>query len=641
MEQRILEPMQRAAAFVPSTLNAESRTVELTWTTGARGLRSSFFGGDWFEELDMSPAAVRLDRLNSGASLLNSHQGYELSNVLGVVERAWIDGNEGRALVRFSSRDDVEPIWRDVEAGIIRNVSVGYQVHRWSDPIRGADGEPPIYRALDWEPMELSLVAVPFDAGAQVRNQPTVEPPQMKDHVSAGGDPTATEQERQAPAPAAPAVDTATVATAGDGDVSTRQLKLERDILRMAMAAGCDDLQTDELLRCTDVTSAAVMATRMARKRIEAEAPVVAGGSPVAVTRDEGDTLMRGIEAALSQRMMPQDRPSDLARQYRGYTLLEMTRQYLESRGVNTLGMSKTELVQRGFHSTSDFPLLFSNLAGKSLDAAYQEEPHTWRPLARQRNLPDFKNASDLVVAGNLTPELLLEGGEYKSGTLVEGQHQWRLATYARSVRLTRQAIINDDLSAMERVPEMLGRGFRRLESDLVWALITGNAITSVDGLALFAAGHNNTGTGAIATAGWNAARKAMRKQRDLAGTTINLAPQYMLVPTDLEATAMQFLYPTGFMPTARTGDNGSVTAQTLGVQLIVEPRLDGSATQWYAAVAPGAIEGIVYGYLAGEEGPTITTTEERNPDGVELLARFDFGCAVKDFRFIYRSSGT
>lgn len=641
MEQRILEPMQRAAAFVPSTLNAESRTVELTWTTGARGLRSSLFGGDWFEELDMSSGAVRLDRLNSGASLLNNHQGRELSNVLGVVERAWIDGKEGRALVRFSEREDVEPIWRDVQAGIIRNVSVGYQVHRWSDPIRSADGEPPIYRALDWEPMELSLVAVPFDAGAQVRNQPTVEPPQMKDHVSAGGDPAANEQERQAPAPAAPAADTAPATTAGEGDVSTRQLKLERDILRMAMAAGCDEQQTEELLRCTDVTSAAVMATRMARERIEAKAPVVAGGSPIAVTRDEGDTLLRGIEAALSQRIMPQAKPSDLARQYRGYTLLEMTRQYLESRGVNTLGMNKTELVQRGFHSTSDFPLLFSNLAGKSLDAAYQEEPHTWRPLARQRNLPDFKNASDLVVAGDLTPELLLEGGEYKAGTLVEGQHQWRLATYARSVRLTRQAIINDDLSAMERVPEILGRGFRRLESNLVWALITGNAVTSVDGQVLFHASHNNTGSGAIATAGWNAAKKAMRKQRDLAGTTVNLSPQYMIVPTDLEATALQFLYPTGFMPTARTGDNGAVTAQTAGVQLIVEPRLDGSATQWYAAVAPSAVEGIVFGYLAGEEGPTITTTEERNPDGVELLARFDFGCAVKDFRFIYRSSGT
>lgn len=644
MEQRITDPMQRAAAFVPSTLNTDNRTVELTWTTGARGLRSSLFGGDWFEELAMSADSVRLDRLNSGANLLNSHQGYQLSNVLGVVERAWIDGTEGRAMVRFSEREDVEPIWRDVKAGIIRNVSVGYQVHRWSDPIRGAAGEPPTYRALDWEPMELSLVAVPFDAGAQVRNQPTSEPPQMKDLVSAGGEPAATEQERQAPASAAPAADTASVtpaAPAADGDTSTttRQLKLERDILRMAMAAGCTEAQTNELLRCTDVTTAAVMATRMAREAIEAKAPVVAGGSPIAVTRDAGDTLLRGIAEGLEARIRP-GVATELGRQYRHYSLLEMAREYLESRGVNTRGMSRTDLVSRGFHSTSDFPLLFSNLAGKTLDAAYQEEPHTWRPLARQRNLPDFKNANDLIVAGALTPELLLEGGEYKAGTLVEGQHTWNLRTYARKITVTRQAIINDDLSAMERVPEMLGRGFRRLESNIIWALITGNAVTSVDNVALFNAAHNNVAgsTLTINTAGFNTARKAMRKQTDLAGNTVNLAPSYMMVPTDLEATALQFLFPTGFAPANRTGEQGPVTAQTAGVTLIVEPRLDGEADVWYLATSPGAVEGIVYGYLAGEEGPTVTTNEKRDPDGVELLARFDFGAAVKDYRGFYRS---
>jgi hypothetical protein len=208
-------------------------------------------------------------------------------------------------------------------------------------------------------------------------------------------------------------------------------------------------------------------------------------------------------------------------------------------------------------------------------------------------------------------------------------------------VTVTRQAIINDDLSALERVPEMLGRGFRRLESNLIWGLITGNAITSVDGVALFNAAHNNMGgsTGlSIDTAGFNTARQAMRKQKDIAGNTINLAPSYMMVPTDLEATALQFLFPTGFAPANRTGEQGPVTAQTAGVQLIVEPRLDGAPTVFYLATSPGAVEGIVYGYLAGEEGPTVTTTEKRDPDGVELLARFDFGAAVKDFRGFYRS---
>lgn len=635
----------RRAAFQPATLNPDARTIELTWTTGARGRRASWFDGEWYEELDMSPDAVRLDRLNGGAALLNSHQSADLSNILGVVERAWIENGEGRARVRFSERAEVEPIFRDVASGIIRNVSVGYQVHRWSDPIRGADGQPPTYRALDWEPMELSLVGVPFDAKAQTRNQSTAPDTSMPDNLKsqAGGDPAEQQPATQAraadPSPEpVPAADTELQRTAAE-------LRRERDLLRLGQDAGLTAEQTDELIRSgKTVAECSREAVRLMRQRIEGDT-VIAHPARVEVTRDSGDTLLRGIAAGLEARVRPGVRlegdAAELGREYRSYTLLELTRQYLESRGVNTKGMSKTELVSRGFHSTSDFPLLFSNLAGKTLDAAYQEEPHTWRPIARQRNLPDFKNANDLIVAGALTPEPLLEGGEYKAGTLQEAQHTWKLATYARKVTVTRQAIINDDLGALERVPEMLGRGFRRLESNIIWALITGNAVTSVDNVALFNAAHSNVAgsTLTINTTGFNTARKAMRKQTDIAGNTINLQPSFMMVPTDLEATALQFLFPTGFAPTARTGDAGPVVnAQVAGMQLIVEPRLDGEADVFYLAASPGSVEGIVYGYLAGEEGPTVTTTEKRDPDGVELLARFDFGAAAKDYRGFYRS---
>jgi hypothetical protein len=634
----------RRAAFVPSSLNADARTIELTWSTGSRGRRASWFDGDWYEELDMSPQAVRLDRLNSGAALLNNHQSADLSNILGVVERAWIENGEGRARVRFSERAEVDPIFRDVAAGIIRNVSVGYQVHQWSEPERANKDEPPTYRALDWEPMELSLVGVPFDAKAQTRSIPA-DPSMSEQNKAAGGDPAPvinvqrTIDPNPQPEPV-PAVDNSELQrTAAD-------LRRERDILRMGQSAGLSAEQTDELIRSSkSVQECSIEAVRLLRLRLEGgdvrtgEVPAIGHPARVEVTRDSGDTLLRGIEEGLSARVQVGKPMTDLGREFRSYTLLEMTRQYLESRGVNTRGMSKTELVQRGFHSTSDFPLLFSNLAGKTLDAAYQEEPHTWRPIARQRNLPDFKDANDLIVAGALTPEPLLEGGEYKAGTLQEAQHTWKLATYARKVTVTRQAIINDDLSALERVPEMLGRGFRRLESNLIWELITGDAITSVDGLALFKAAHANSSAQTLTTAGFNAARKAMRKQTDIAGNTINLTPSYMMVPTDLEATALQFLFPTGFAPADRTGADGPVTAQTAGVQLIVEPRLDGSATTWYLAASPGAVEGIVYGYLAGEEGPTVTTTEKRDPDGVELLARFDFGAAVKDYRGFFRAA--
>ena len=521
--------------------------------------------------------------------------------------------------------------------------SVDARIYGW----QRASASQPLDRATDWEPIAVSLVIAGQDPASVMRSveateQPSTEPPMTTATELAGGDPAATATpEAAAVTEQTPSPVVAQAPEPGHDDVAR-----ELHIRRAASAAELCEATVQDLIRTTagkDLPGVMVEVVRAARVAVEAKSPVNAGHpARVEVTRDAGDTLLRGITAGLQARIRPgllKGEAAELGREYRSYTLLELTREYLESRGTNTRGMSKTELVARGFHSTSDFPLLFSNLASKTLDAAYQEEPHTWAPLARQRNLPDFKSASDLVVAGDLTPELLGEGGEYKSGTLKEAQHTWKLATYARKIKVTRQAIINDDLSALETVPDMLGRGFRRLESNIVWALITGNAATSADGLSLFNAAHNNSSAQSITTAGFNAAKKAMRKQADIAGNTINLTPGYMMVPTDLEATALQFLDPNGFMATVRTGENGPVTVQSAGVSLIVEPRLDGSATTWYLAASTGSVEGIVYGYLAGEEGPTVTTNEKRDPDGVELLARFDFGAAVKDYRGFFRAA--
>ena len=631
--------LQRMALLAPNSWNEETRSATIVISTDADvgdGFRLTHSADSirW----PMRPLPMDYDHKRSSETIWGAVTDLRLQrNDEGITELI------GDVVV------DGPPAAMDIALPRLRTgsarFSVDARIYRYQE-----DRANNVLVATDWEPNLVSLVSIGQDThavmrGDQLDNSNPVDHPMTED-LKAGGDPAPVDAQRSVDTiPTQPEPDTELQRTAAE-------LRRERDLLRLGQEAGLTSEQTDELIRSgKTVTECSREAVRLMRLRLEggdvraADGPAPLGHpARVEVTRDSGDTLMRGIAAGLEARVRPGRLAGDdaeLGREFRSYTLLELTRQYLESRGVNTRGMSKTELVSRGFHSTSDFPLLFSNLAGKTLDAAYQEEPHTWRPIARQRNLPDFKNANDLIVAGALTPEPLLEGGEYKAGTLQEAQHTWKLATYARKVTVTRQAIINDDLSALERVPEMLGRGFRRLESNIIWALITGNAVTSVDSVALFNAAHANVAgsTLSINTTGFNTARKAMRKQTDIAGNTINLTPQFMMVPTDLEATALQFLFPTGFAPTARTGDSGPVVnAQVAGMQLIVEPRLDGEADVFYLAASPGSVEGIVYGYLAGEEGPTVTTTEKRDPDGVELLARFDFGAAVKDFRGFYRS---
>ena len=165
-------PMQTRLAPI-GTVNKAARTADLVWTTGARVMRYDWMRDrTYLEELSLDPANVRMGRLQSGAPLLNAHNRWSLEDQIGVVDGAALGDGEGTATVRFSSRADVEPIFQDVQDKIIRNVSAGYITHRVEMlPPDDTSNGLPIYRAVDWEPMEISLVPIGADAGAGVRTE--------------------------------------------------------------------------------------------------------------------------------------------------------------------------------------------------------------------------------------------------------------------------------------------------------------------------------------------------------------------------------------------------------------------------------------------------------------------------------------
>lgn len=154
-------------------VNAESRTIELIWSTGADVMRYDWNTGKrYLERLSMDPKAIRLDRLNSGAPLLDSHSAYSIASQLGVVveNSARLEKGEGRAQVRFSKRADVEPFYQDVVDKIIRNVSAGYRAYTMQSLGFDAKSGMEIREVIDWEPFEISMVPMGADVGARVRS---------------------------------------------------------------------------------------------------------------------------------------------------------------------------------------------------------------------------------------------------------------------------------------------------------------------------------------------------------------------------------------------------------------------------------------------------------------------------------------
>lgn len=153
------------------SVDKDARTVALIFSTGAAVLRSDWWSGKQYREvLSLESGHVRLERLNSGAPLLDAHSAWSIGDVLGTVQQDSARLEKGKALatVRFSKRESVEPIWQDVLDGIIRSVSVGYRVYKFQEDTP-KDGGIPTRTAIDWEPYEISMVPMPADVGARVR----------------------------------------------------------------------------------------------------------------------------------------------------------------------------------------------------------------------------------------------------------------------------------------------------------------------------------------------------------------------------------------------------------------------------------------------------------------------------------------
>ena len=124
------------------------------------------FNRGWcIEILDHAPGAVDLTRLNDiGVLLFNHHR----DEVLGRIERAWIEGDRGKAIVVFDDDEAADVIYQKVKSGTLKGVSVGYRVNVWEFVDRGAISSNGKYTgpcdvATDWVPFEISIVSVPAD----------------------------------------------------------------------------------------------------------------------------------------------------------------------------------------------------------------------------------------------------------------------------------------------------------------------------------------------------------------------------------------------------------------------------------------------------------------------------------------------
>lgn len=681
-ERRDALPMQTRAVPVES-VDAEARTVEVVWTTGAavRRRRYDWDSGkvvDYDEILVVSSAAIDLSRLERGAPVLDSHSTWRASAQLAVVERAWIEAGRGLATIRFPAAgidEEIDKFFSLVMDGQRRNISVGYSVDTVRKEVDEKNGTIEKWFVERWTPFEISFVTIGADMDAQVRQrreadgersfpvqfisnraQPEAQEGSMPNPVdkaagAAAETTTPTDGQRSAAPPVQPAPPLAPVPPAiDDGAV--------REAARLAVQA--EQTRASELLALRGqfpdhagivdeaIRSAASVAEVKLRVfeaiRATSEQNPIRSTVEIRVGRDETDTRRQAMSAAIVTRLARASGQRDaqipeMARQYGEMGFAEMAAECIGYRGNLRTSAQVAAVFDRAFHSTSDFPGIFTDAMNTRLLARYQTATPTYRLFAASYMTADFRE-TNIVRAGDF-PALqeVKENGEIKSGTFGESKEKLQVFPYGVEFGISRVMIINDQLGAIDQVLGSAGNRVADWENVQVFTvLLEGSGAGPVlltDTKRMFHADHGNlAGAGAVPSVTTiGAGRAAMMKQKTLNGLVANFQPKVILAGPD-HATGIDQILTTITPAQAANAVPNWVRSLTPAA----DANIAGNA--WYLFADPAVAPCIHYGYLEGYEGPRLSTKEAWGTQGMRVKLELDFGVAGSDFRGAYKNPG-
>lgn len=663
LKQKI--PTQRTrAAFKPDTFNESTRTIDVVFATETAVRMYDWESEEMVDEiLICSPEAGDLTRLNNSAPVLDNHNSYGKTTecVVGVVESARFENGKGVATIRFSNADDDVKLMEKVKDGIVTGVSVGYNVSEYR--VERREGARDIYRATKWEATEISFTPVQADAGARVRseettnevdiieetpaventeeNDTTQDPPEEEKEIINLNNEEMTEEERKA------------LEQKQRSEAALEERQRSSGIRKLVRAlSGLDDSFADTLI---DEGVTLEVAQTRALAEWETKNPLTPKNNA-----QQQQTANEATRSAMSNALLLRINPQAAevmgvelvraAEDFKGMTLLRLAEESLIRSGINTNGLSARQIAKgalgasvRGLHHTTDFPLLLGDTINRTLLAQYMLQTRTFLTWCRRATMSDFRAVTRVrlsEILGNL--EEVKEGAEYKYGTMTESGETYKLAKYGKIIGITWESIVNDDLSAFNRIPQSFAAQASTKQSDIVYSILTGNPVMS-DGKGLFHADHGNykgtagnlgTGGTALSEASLAEAEVAFLNQKDASGQFINSSPRYLIVGPKNKITA-QKLTSTNFTP-AKQGD--VAVSQFTGLTPVVDPRLTGY--EWFLAADPNMIDTVEYAFLDGEQELFTDQREGFNIDGVEVKARMVFAAKAIDWRGLYRNNG-
>ncbi len=645
------DPSEQGGA--PSSFDKEARTVRLTLATETPVREWTPYG--YADEVLLMDGVV----LPSGGQcpLLDSHNAYSLNGQLGSLRGFSIVADRLDATAHFSVT--AEKAFTLVEEGHLKDASVRAKIlehvfipEGTTQTIAGKSFTGPIVIATRWEVKEGSFTPIGADKNAKTRaasdGQNREEDPMSvkKDQGRAEGTGNAPEIPASQTTPAAASASDAARAdtppplpAAAPGGPTVESVRAEIvDIMTVGRMHGCMELAEQAVRNGTSLNEFRGMVLADLSNRSAANAP--SHMPHVEMGRTGGEKFRAAMSDAMCLRSGAHFTPKDLApgaEEFRGYSLMESARESLRAAGL-PIPSDPMEMIGRAFTETSsDFPNILADTANKSLIAGAQEAEETYEAWTGETTANNFQVQTGVNIDAFSTLEVVPDGAEYTSGTLNDRGIRYAVATYGKLFGITRQTIINDNVSAFTQIPAAMGRAAMRARGNAVYSLLTGNP-QMPDGNALFSAAHNNLAAsgGKITVDAYTAAVTAMGTHKGKQGEVLNIMPKFMLVPVARTAEARILMgsqyIGTQATPTQLNPWQGDVT-------VVVDGRLDAaSGLPWFLAAAKGLTINVAY--LFGNKAMRLEQRQGFTVDGVEFKVSSDFGAYVQDWNGLYKNPG-
>ena len=378
-------------------------------------------------------------------------------------------------------------------------------------------------------------------------------------------------------------------------------------------------------------------------QRIRAERPKApaihsGGGVPSSAAVQAAAFLHVGHEAAGLEALGEQ--AMEAGRQLRCRHVLNLCEAALVAEGRD-VPSNRDQMIRASF-STTNLPGILGNVANKLLLDSYKAVPSVARIVAKKLSANDFKTHTGYRLGGDFTFEKVGAGGELKHAVPAESSYTFQVDTYGKIFSLTRQSLVNDDMSAFEEVPRLIGRGAAVALEHAFWTLVLANTGN------FFHDDNSNAIGDALDIDGLSAAVTKMRQFVDGEGVPVLVSPKYLVVPPELETTGDSLHTSTNIVVAGDTDvEQPDGNPHKGKYQPLVVPHLSNSSytgystTAWYLFGIPDDVAAFGIAYLNGMESPVV----EDAPLPGDVLGQawrgyLDFGVCQIDEKGAVKSTG-